>query len=166
MQLVYVKFSLALSSMLRWYKMHKETILWFSLSIFKRKKTYIIQKITTIKMMTDFILSRLTNLGKMPTLIISERILESNERLSNRRRVMLSRASSSCGIKRAKPMTIFSSLILFLFSMNMLSFFRKDTTKIKSSGFWRFNARTNRPTIFLFTIFISTFISSDKFSNK
>lgn len=56
--------------------------------------------------------------------------------------------------------------ISVLFSINMLSFLRKDTTNINSSWLSLSSVFTRNATMLLFLIFISTFKSSAKFSNK
>lgn len=56
--------------------------------------------------------------------------------------------------------------ISVLFSINMLSFLRNDTTNINSSWLSLSSVFTRNATMLLFLIFISTFKSSAKFSNK
>ena len=53
-----------------------------------------------------------------------------------------------------------------LFSMKMLSFLRKEVTRMSSSKLSRSRVSTSIFTMFLFLIFISTFRSSAKFSSR
>lgn len=106
MQLVNVNIPFDLSSILKWYKIHIATILWFSLSLFKSN----LEIIVYLFFFNKKILKRRTSLGNKPALIIWDRTTESNDKFKSKRNVMFNKSSCWHGIKRANLMIAFSSL--------------------------------------------------------
>ena len=147
--------------------------------------------VTVIRDSIKHSLSRFTSFGSIPYLIILDLSSESKLRLRSRRRVMFSKSSwsigtsfvnfsmmlsSACTHDKSSLITLtvnqtstcyqLSLTISVLFSMKMLSFLRKLTTRMSSSWCSLSRQLTSIFTTLLFLIFFSTSNTSARFNSK